>query len=106
MIIAINSQPKSHITHCPTNSLWFIHWSIGCDTRIGYIIKRSDFKYIVSINDIQIQTGYTIICKTRSKLTNLEVLHGPSVHGCVFLCFIERKLRLKCEPTSDKDINK
>ena len=30
MIVVINSQSKSHITHCPTNYLWFDSWNMEC----------------------------------------------------------------------------
>ena len=30
MIVVINSQSKSHITHCPANYLWFDSWNMEC----------------------------------------------------------------------------
>ena len=34
------STPKSFLSHCPTNSLWFEKFSLGCLKRMGQIIKQ------------------------------------------------------------------
>ena len=108
MIIAGNSQPKSHIMHCPKNYLWFSYWSMRCKTRMGYILKENKigFKYIVSRNDIQLQTVHKRIFKTRINLANQDILHRHSVHGFMFLWFIERNQRLKYGTVSAKYIHK
>jgi hypothetical protein len=41
MTISIGSQPQANITACPTNSLWFSRWTMGCETRMGFILKQN-----------------------------------------------------------------
>ena len=74
---------------------------------MGYILKKKiNLKYFVSRNYIQFHTGHTIICKRGSNFENQEVLHGPSVRGCMFMCLINNKRRLKYRPKYAKEIHK
>ena len=41
---------------------------------------------IFSRNDTQLHTVHKRIFITRRDLSNQEVMHGPSIHGCMFLC--------------------
>jgi len=38
---AVGGSPKTYLTQCPTNSLWFARWSLGCETRMGFILKQN-----------------------------------------------------------------
>ena len=29
------------LSSCPTNSHWFVRWSLGCETRMGFILKQN-----------------------------------------------------------------
>ena len=40
-LIASGAMTNGHITTCPTNSMWFGRWQLGCHTRMGYIIKQN-----------------------------------------------------------------
>jgi hypothetical protein len=40
-IIAQGSQSNSFISNCPTNSFWFSKWVVGCETRMGFVIKQN-----------------------------------------------------------------
>ena len=40
-IVAMGEATKSFITNCPTNSLWFTRWQLGCRTRMGHILKQN-----------------------------------------------------------------
>ena len=40
-VLSAGHQTSARITTCPTNSIWFGRWSSGCETRMGYILKRN-----------------------------------------------------------------
>lgn len=41
VMLNMGIQSNGLITSCPTNSQWFIRWSLGCETRMGYILKQN-----------------------------------------------------------------
>ena len=41
MVIAVGTQTNSFVTTCPTNYIWFTRWSLGCKTRMGFILKQN-----------------------------------------------------------------
>ena len=106
MIIASNWQSKAHITHRHTNSIWFSPWIMGWKTRMRYILKQNksilNLLFLVMISSFRRDIKN---CNTRRSLKKQEVLHGPIVHGCMFLWLIKIKLRLKCGPTFSKEIH-
>ena len=40
-VISMRSEPAAAITACPTNSIWFLRWASGCETRMGYVEKKN-----------------------------------------------------------------
>ena len=43
------SMTNGILASCPTNSQWFTRWSLGCETRMGFILKQNKAKAI-SVN--------------------------------------------------------
>ena len=41
IMINPGSQSNGVLSTCPTNSQWFICWSLGCETRMGFILKQN-----------------------------------------------------------------
>ena len=39
--VVASSRQVIQITHCPTDTLWFKRWSLGCETRMGFILKQN-----------------------------------------------------------------
>ena len=40
-VIAVGAEPSASITACHTNSIWFVRWCNGCETRMGFIEKKN-----------------------------------------------------------------
>ena len=40
-MINAGSMSNGILTSCPTNSQWFLRWTLGCETRMGYILKQN-----------------------------------------------------------------
>ena len=40
-LINSGSQSNGLLNNCPTYSRWFQRWSLGCETRMGYILKQN-----------------------------------------------------------------
>ena len=71
-------------THSPTNSLWFVRWSQGCEGRMGFIIKQNK---AISIHVMLAMIKSFI--KTVSESEKFDVGVLPIVMGLTYsvICF-------------------
>lgn len=70
--IMLNSgaQKNGKLASCTTNSQWFLRWSLGCETWMGYIVKQNQaistqvLKRLINIfkDDIQKSNYWSLEC--------------------------------------------
>jgi hypothetical protein len=48
--LASGMTPNAHLTDCPSSSLWFVRFSMGCEKRMGYILIQNK---AISIDVVQ-----------------------------------------------------
>jgi hypothetical protein len=41
VVLAVGSITNARMMNCSKNSLWFSHWSSGCETRMEFILKQN-----------------------------------------------------------------
>ena len=92
--IMINTGVQSNgiLTSCPTNSQWFVRWSLGCETRMGYSILKQN--QAITINMLK---GLVKLYKDnikKSRLQNLRMLEcylGFCILNYILFCFTKGK---------------
>jgi hypothetical protein len=79
MIIAQGSQTNSFVTSCPTNSLWFTRWSLGCETRMGFILKQN--------KAISIELFLELVADFKREIQVTNVSSWERHRLCLGLCY-------------------
>ena len=65
-LINPGSQSNGLLNNCPTYSRWFQRWSLGCETRMGYILKQNQAISIDVMRDL-IEAFKESIMKSEAK---------------------------------------
>ena len=52
ILINAGTQSNGILTSFGTNSQWFTHWSLGCETRMGFILKQNQAISISVLNEL------------------------------------------------------